>query len=930
MTRLIADRYCLCGPREACDLATGAVVPVDDTTVLRAARDRPLDALLEVLDRGRDGVPRWVVADAASAARARSMMARAADDGQARGFVPVAVDLYHRLGGTLREELADRTLLLLADAGVPPGRAGAALLDAAAASPRPHVLFTVRQAKGGLSSVREARAVYGAGPVPPVREADLPPDVRAHVARAAQASGLVALGRHAAAERLWREVAGMLTRRRAFAAAAQVSITLARELLHRGRAADADAMAGEAAGLARTAGAADLETHARIWQAAARADRAQLTGAEALCRALLLNADLTGWPRAWAAAVLARVLLWQRRGDEAAAIDLDAPDASWEPQVATYVRSVGVRVALERGQLFAAGLLARQAIQASGTDPRARVIAAIAHLRVIAMTGDQVLAGERLAAILELAKQAHLPLATVRARLVWGEMATRSGSTGERTRQLRSLQRIRLACPPLLRQAVDDLAARPAVASPWFPAAAARAADGWRTSSGGLAAALITMVQEEEGDLGAVRRSLEFLQERLGAGRVDLWSAEAGPASIVASRGAGLATTLGPRVLEAGIAIHEEATGGGLEVAVPIRLGPRLVGTLAARWPVDATAAPSDDLLILAAAAIAARVDGLHWRARAAAQAATAIPELVGCSAAMDDVRKAIARAAAAPFPVLIEGESGVGKELVARAIHQLSNRRDRRCCDINCAALPDELLESELFGHARGAFTGALTDRRGLFEDADGGTLLLDEVADLSPRAQAKLLRVLQQHEVRRLGETFTRRVDVRIVSAANRDLHAEVATGRFRQDLLYRLDVIRLRIPPLRERAEDVALLAEHFWHGAAARVGTAATLSHGVLAALARHHWPGNVRELQNVIAALAVNAPRRGRVIASQLPAAIAGAAPSLGGTLVEARERFERRYVEVALARAGARRSRAARELGLTRQGLLKAMKRLGL
>src|SRR4029078_2668632 len=180
----------------------------------------------------------------------------------------------------------------------------------------------------------------------------------------------------------------------------------------------------------------------------------------------------------------------------------------------------------------------------------------------------------------------------------------------------------------------------------------------------------------------------------------------------------------------------------------------------------------------------------------------------------MTTVRKAIVRAAAAPFTVLIEGESGVGKELAARGVHVLSAGRERRFSDLNCAALPDELIESELFGHAKGAFSGAVVDRAGLFEEADGGTLLLDEVADLSVRAQAKLLRAIQQQEVRRVGESFSRKVDVRLVAAANGDMRAEAEHGRFRQDLLYRLDVIRIRIPPLRERPEDVAVLAEHFW--------------------------------------------------------------------------------------------------------------------
>jgi transcriptional regulator with PAS, ATPase and Fis domain len=317
----------------------------------------------------------------------------------------------------------------------------------------------------------------------------------------------------------------------------------------------------------------------------------------------------------------------------------------------------------------------------------------------------------------------------------------------------------------------------------------------------------------------------------------------------------------------------------------------------------------------------------LH-RARTEAEAATLIPELVGSSGAIESVRQAVARAASAPFSVLVEGESGVGKELIARAVHYLSPRRERRFCDVNCAALPDDLIESELFGHARGAFTGAVVDRAGLFEDAHGGTLFLDEVADLSLRAQAKLLRTLQQQEIRRVGETFARPVDVRLVAAANRDMRAEAVAGRFRQDLLYRIDVIRIDVPALRERPEDIAVLAQHFWRSAADRVGTVASLSPGILSALAMYHWPGNVRELQNVIAALAVAAPRRGRVAAKLLPAIITGVTPLKTTRLVVAREQFERRFVEVALAQAGGNRARTARALGLSRQGLLKLMARL--
>lgn len=384
-------------------------------------------------------------------------------------------------------------------------------------------------------------------------------------------------------------------------------------------------------------------------------------------------------------------------------------------------------------------------------------------------------------------------------------------------------------------------------------------------------------------------------------------------------------------MLETGIVIPEDADSDGYEIGLPIRLGTRLLAALVCRWPQDRQPPPhAIDLLDLAAAIAAPRVDALLTGLRETSLASSSVPGLIGASAAMTEVRRAIERAARAPFAALIEGESGVGKEIAASAVHQLSSRRGRPFCDVNCAALPGDLLDSELFGHSRGAFTGAVADKAGLFEDADGGTLFLDEVPDLSPRGQAKLLRVLQQQEVRRVGETFSRKVDVRLVTAANRDMRAEAAAERFRPDLLYRLDVIHIRIPPLRERPEDVAILAQHFWRASAARVESGATLTHGLLSALARYHWPGNVRELQNVMAALAVAAPARGAVRASLLPAGVTGSASVTSGRLADARAKCERRCVEVALARAAGSRTRAATELGLSRQGLLKTMARLGL
>ena len=220
------------------------------------------------------------------------------------------------------------------------------------------------------------------------------------------------------------------------------------------------------------------------------------------------------------------------------------------------------------------------------------------------------------------------------------------------------------------------------------------------------------------------------------------------------------------------------------------------------------------------------------------------------------------------------------------------------------------------------------MTERAGLFEEADGGPLFLDEVGELSGRAQAKLLRVLQEGEVRRIGENLPRRVDVRIVAATNRPLDREASNGRFRTDLRVRLDVLRITVPALRDRIGDIALLAQHFWKQATERVGSQATLTPDALAALSRYDWPGNVRELQNAIAWMAVHAPRRGRVGATLLPAQLAGAPLATGSSFEVAREDFERRYVKAALAQAGGQRLVAARALGVSRQGLAKMLRRL--
>jgi transcriptional regulator with GAF, ATPase, and Fis domain len=229
---------------------------------------------------------------------------------------------------------------------------------------------------------------------------------------------------------------------------------------------------------------------------------------------------------------------------------------------------------------------------------------------------------------------------------------------------------------------------------------------------------------------------------------------------------------------------------------------------------------------------------------------------MIGDSPPMRELYDLLGRVAASEIPVLVRGETGTGKELVARALHDASPRAAGPFLAENCAAVPAGLLESELFGHVKGAFTDAVADRKGTFVEADGGTVFLDEIGDMPLEMQAKLLRVLQEGEVRPVGSNRTRRVDVRLVAATHRDLTARCAEGLFREDLLYRLDVVTLQLPPLRERGEDVELLARHFASRAAEQVGREVVLSDAALEALRAWRWPGNVRELENEILRAAV--------------------------------------------------------------------------
>jgi DNA-binding NtrC family response regulator len=448
---------------------------------------------------------------------------------------------------------------------------------------------------------------------------------------------------------------------------------------------------------------------------------------------------------------------------------------------------------------------------------------------------------------------------------------------------------------------------------------------------------ILRLFQDVDDPVLALSRAASRVNDTLAASRVAFVIRNRDQPHAIAFAG-GMAPSvdqlsLASDVLDTGITVPLTERGISVEAALPIRYGTHVVGALWCHWSVGVPVIAQDvtSVLGLAATAAAPAVHDVCERQRAPQLTAAIAPELVGQSAAMDTIRQAILRAAASPFSVLIEGESGSGKELVARAIHAASMRRARRFCALNCAAISDDLVEAELFGHTRGAFTGAVAERLGLFEECQGGTLFLDEVAELSARVQAKLLRTLQEGEVRRLGEAATRKVDARIVAATNRPLEPEAKAGRFRHDLRYRLDVLRIVIPPLRERIEDLPLLVRHIWSTLADRTGSRAVLSPAVLSHLGSYDWPGNVRELQNVLASIMVAGPARGVIGPHGVPAQITRATAMSGRlTLAEARREFEERYVRAALARSAGRSTTAARELGVSRQGLSKLTARLGL
>jgi two-component system nitrogen regulation response regulator NtrX len=345
----------------------------------------------------------------------------------------------------------------------------------------------------------------------------------------------------------------------------------------------------------------------------------------------------------------------------------------------------------------------------------------------------------------------------------------------------------------------------------------------------------------------------------------------------------------------------------------------------------------TDRLLLTVRNALAhAELVGENARLREAAQNRFA---MVGESPALESVRELIGKVGPTAARVLITGENGTGKELVARALHDASPRRDRAFVEVNCAAIPSELIESELFGHMKGSFTGAFADRAGKFEQADGGTLFLDEVGDMSLSAQAKLLRVLQEGVVTRIGGSKQIHVDVRVLAATNKDLELEIAEGRFREDLLYRLNVVPIEVPPLRERLEDVPALVGHFAEQLAAGAGVSGKKFGGdAIDRLQSRPWPGNIRELRNAVERALILSP--GKLVTSTdidrlLPGtdgASVGAAADAGGsqTFEIFKQEAEKNFLVQNLRAHDWNVSETARALKMPRSNLYKKIERYGL
>jgi len=763
--------------------------------------------------------------------------------------------------------------------------------------------------------------------------------------RLENSSILLAAGRHSPGLRLLRQTVGALARRGAWPIAADGSVRLAAELMNRGCPKEALRALGEAAGYADRAGdARALLDVARLtgesWIDAARLDESE----RVLTAALTSARSARDRSREIALATsLGRCLFW--RAEFAAAALCLSPDT--RPSVADEVEirrlRVAARVAVARGQpadaiaaLDEAGARVRDRpeLAADVEDTRAFVKLAI---------GDYDGVDRHVACCLSAARRTRHPTRVLSARLLQAEADRRRSRTLPEA-QARMLERLSAAAPPVLRARWDLLAALHS--APDLDAAVSRQVASSGLKALGLFAAVVQagcgalepvvrdvvsileVCQHAQDEASLLRDVCVRVRQRLRAGGVTIFGSRCRDLNALAADGICIQPETARRALGITGTIAPARVAERIEGAAIVEYGGRVIAVLCARWTIGTTEDLSRAGAILSMAAVAAAPLVAAFQAREAKAPVGPADDLLGVTSGMAALRHDIGRAAAAPYPILIEGESGSGKELVARAIHRAGPRRDRPFAALNCAALPDDLVEAELFGHARGAFTNAIADRPGVFEEAHGGVLFLDEVGELTLRAQAKLLRVIQEGELRRIGENLPRRIDVRLVAATNRDLKHEVEAGKFRLDLLYRLDVVRIVVPALRDHAEDIAVLVDHFWNEATRKVGSRATLAAAACSALAAYSWPGNVRELQNVLAALAVRSPKRGVIPPTALPAHIAPVRSVETFRLQPARRAFEEAFVRAALVRTGGHRGQAAEELGVSRQGLTKLIARL--
>jgi DNA-binding NtrC family response regulator len=764
------------------------------------------------------------------------------------------------------------------------------------------------------------------------------------------AIAILARGRHAAGDRMMRQVVGGLARREDWSHAARAGLVLGRSLLGRGRAAPARKLLADAHAAAMRAGDTPLLIDIAIAQGVSATDLLQLDAAQTALQATVAAAEGIGDLARMHDAViaLARCLFWCGRFDAAMAL-LDRREvADSRGAAAVHIAALRSRVAVGTGNAAAARASVSRAerLAADANDPGLVAVAAYASAFAHLAVGDGAAVDRDVSLCLRAAHSARQTLLAVCARLLAAENLRRGGRRAAATAVVARIGKIaRDRLPPIVSARHALLADLLSSASP--PQVVKRHVDatglkalalyaGSPSESGAVLRSVNDIVDilgcchAADDDAAVLATLCGWLRTRLGAVGIAFFVPEHDVMVPVAADGGRIDPSLGHRLMTVGQSVAPHQADARIEGGVAVRYGGRIVGALAARWLLGIAVDTSSAVVLLTTAATAAGPALAGLIARRTETRGVVSTELLGSSAQMEEVRRAVERAARAPFAALIEGESGSGKELVARAMHRRSPRRDRPFCALNCAALPDDLVESELFGHARGAFTGAVAERPGVFEQAHTGTLFLDEIGELSMRAQAKVLRTIQEGELRRLGENVARHVDVRLVTATNRDLRHEVAAGRFRLDLLYRLDVLRIVVPPLRDRRDDVPLLAEHFWRESTARVGSRAALGAATLAALARYDWPGNVRELQNVLASLAVRSPKRGVVSPTALPSHFDGARADESWRLHEARRTFDARFIRAALARSGGHLSRAAEELGVSRQGLTKLMVRLGI